>query len=1226
MCATWGINYLPVIGEWGRGALLLFFFAIVMITLWLGLSPGVLSLILSLIGINLFILVPIWRLAPYDALFLNIGFCFLSSIIIILIQYYLRQNLVLLESQQDLSLAQEVAQVGSWRFKVKGDELYWTDEKYRIFEIPVGAKVTIDTFFSAIHPDDREYVDRMWQASLRGEPYDIEHRIIVAGDKVKWIREKAILEFAKNGMLLGGFGTTQDITERKLAEQELSDREQKLQLTMDLSPNLVAYLSTDFRYLRINKTYETWWNKKPEQILGHEVREIVGDQAWLYINPYLQQALSGASVSFDYHGASGRWVHINYVPDVASTGEVKGIVVNVANITEQKLSEQRLIDQEKQLCLIMNLVPALISYLDTDLKYLRANKTYEDWYGLSVSDLIGQNVQDIIHEQTWALAKPCLDLTLNGEYSSFEGVGLINGVERWLKASYVPDLNENGKVKGIVVHVADITHQKNHELALIEKENALKLIINAMPALVAYVDTNFRYVRVNMTYEKWLGIPVEKIVGSEIKDIVGDPGWQKIKPYIERAMLGEEIHFDFLMPYKTGKARWIHANYVPDFDTTGQVKGLVALVVDISEITEAQQEIGLLNETLQNRVDEMEAIFDTAPIGLSIADNPDGKHIRGNKMLEQMVGLPPNSELSLANKDFALYKVYQDGREFALEELPMQRAIQGETVRNFIIDIQRHDGQRVSVLSNAAPIFNKLGIPRGAVGAFLDITSLKNAEAALFASEERLRLAQNAGALGIYDHNLVTGEVQWDKRILEIWGLTPLQQVNLPTFLSTVHPDDYSQVKAGVRQSFDPKGSGEYHAEYRVIRPIDKRVVWVSAYGVASFKDNKAVRLVGFVQDITERKLSELRLLETEAQLAIALKELNAAYWDWNLESNETFFSPEFKMQLGYSDNEMPNRYEEWETSLHPEDKEGTLASIDRFLSGETSNYDLEFRLRHKDGTYRYIHSRAALTQLPYKRLVGINLDITAFKNEIELSQQRNKMEEAFQLNIASQTVAAIAHELNQPLTAISYFADVAVDMLQTGNKKPEKLVDILENCSLQAQRAGHVIRQLMSVLQKGDIQIEPIDINKMVTYAYEYIKGNNELHSFCFEMNLSKGLPQVRANTLQIQKILINIIQNSLEAMLEIGKRNGTVTIATRFYPDDPSMIEVTISDNGIGVSDTAILSKMFQPFYTTKSNGLGMGLAISRTLIEAHGGKMWAEQNADIGISVHFTLSLAT
>ena len=136
------------------------------------------------------------------------------------------------ESREDLNRAQAVAQTGSWRLNVQQNELLWSDENWRIFGVAGGTPLTYETFLSTVHPDDREYVDRKWMAALRGEYYDIEHRIVV-DDTIRWVRERAELEFDKDGTLLGGFGTTQDITEKKQAEERLREAKEALQKVND---------------------------------------------------------------------------------------------------------------------------------------------------------------------------------------------------------------------------------------------------------------------------------------------------------------------------------------------------------------------------------------------------------------------------------------------------------------------------------------------------------------------------------------------------------------------------------------------------------------------------------------------------------------------------------------------------------------------------------------------------------------------------------------------------------------------------------------------------------------------------------------------------------------------------------------------------------------------------------------------------------------------------------
>jgi PAS domain S-box-containing protein len=178
------------------------------------------------------------------------------------------------ESERDLNHAQAVAHTGSWRLDVRHDQLLWSDETYRIFGIPEGTSMTYETFLSSVQPDDREYVNQKWTAALRGEPYDIEHRIIV-DDKVKWVREKAELEFDSKGELKGGFGTVQDITERKQTEEALRQ-------TKDYLENLINYANAPI--IVWNPKLEiTRFNHAFEELTGHKADEVLGEKVDILI-------------------------------------------------------------------------------------------------------------------------------------------------------------------------------------------------------------------------------------------------------------------------------------------------------------------------------------------------------------------------------------------------------------------------------------------------------------------------------------------------------------------------------------------------------------------------------------------------------------------------------------------------------------------------------------------------------------------------------------------------------------------------------------------------------------------------------------------------------------------------------------------------------------------------------------------------------------------------------
>ncbi|MEQ1636197.1 MAG: PAS domain S-box protein [Methylococcales bacterium] len=807
-----------------------------------------------------------------------------------------------------------------------------------------------------------------------------------------------------------------------------------------------------------------------------------------------------------------------------------------------------------------------------------------------------------------------------------------DGSWKWILDRGLVQKDTSGEVIRMAGSENDITERKRAEMALRDRESELSLIMDATPALMSYLDVNLRYLRVNATYENWFGISAGQILGQSVRSIIGETSWAIVQPYFEKALTGERVSFDQIIPYGDAKPRWVNATYIPHKDSAGTVKGVVVHVVDIDDRKQAEQEIVVLNQNLHNSLEQMQVIFDTVPVGLAIAHDATGQHIYGNPLHERLLGLPPGSELSKRTLSPAPYQVMQEGRELAVEALPMQRAIRGEKVINQVLDILRPDGQVVTLLANATPLLNEAGDPRGAVGAFQDITEEKKAAEVVRLSEAFVRGVLNS----LPEHVVVLDKQGVVTAVNEPWERFASENNGAPSCVSvganylevcsrsTAAGDQYAREALAGLQTLLAGQQEEFAMEYPC--PTPSRELWFLMYAKRMQQGSEGVILTHL--NITERKHAEAELHETQTRLALVVEEVQAGYWDWDLLTNLLYLSPEWKRQLGLNEKESLIHWDQKQDRLHPDDRVLVMAASENFIAGRLPSYELEFRLRHKNGSYRWIHSRAALLRDQENRptrMLGINLDVTDYMQIRELNQRRDKMEQAFRLYVASQTAAAIAHELNQPLTAISYYADVAQELLKTGNPKPQKLSEVMDKCSQQALRAGGVIRQLLTILHKGETLSEPVDINSAITEACNYVRADGHLGAFKIELDLAGHLSPVMANNLQIQKVLINLLYNGLESMQDSGRNAGTITVTSHGAADERAMVQVTVRDCGKGVADSVTLKTMFQPFNTTKATGLGMGLAISRALVEAHGGKMWAEQNAGSGISIHFTLPFA-
>jgi len=254
---------------------------------------------------------------------------------------YKQAKQALLENEQDLNRAQAVAHTGSWRLDVRRNQLLWSDETHRIFGIPRGTPMTYETFLSSVHPEDQKYVDQKWMAALHGEPYDIEHRIIV-GDEVKWVRERAELEFDSKGELKGGFGTVQDITERKQAEEKLREQAHILEQVHDI------VILTDLDGYILN------WNTGAERVYGYSAEETLGKHISLMyedeqsknlfyqqvMKPLLEEGSHGAEVKVLTKTGEQKSIYLSLSPIRDNNGKVSMMCGYGIDITERKKLEQ----------------------------------------------------------------------------------------------------------------------------------------------------------------------------------------------------------------------------------------------------------------------------------------------------------------------------------------------------------------------------------------------------------------------------------------------------------------------------------------------------------------------------------------------------------------------------------------------------------------------------------------------------------------------------------------------------------------------------------------------------------------------------------------------------------------------------------------------------------------------------------------------------------------------
>jgi C4-dicarboxylate-specific signal transduction histidine kinase len=235
----------------------------------------------------------------------------------------------------------------------------------------------------------------------------------------------------------------------------------------------------------------------------------------------------------------------------------------------------------------------------------------------------------------------------------------------------------------------------------------------------------------------------------------------------------------------------------------------------------------------------------------------------------------------------------------------------------------------------------------------------------------------------------------------------------------------------------------------------------------------------------------------------------------------------------------------------------------------------------------------------------------------------RNEMAELRKMQIAAQTATAIAHELNQPLLAIASYSEAALTLLKDGKPEMNTIIKAINGCERQAHRAGNTIHELLDFLSLKEVPAESFDLNKTISDVVNTARLEHELQ-FDFALSLEDRLPLVFANRFHIEKVLFNLLRNGIEAMHEaaVPQPAITVTVCTKI---GANVAQVTIQDNGPGIKEEH-LHLLFKPFFTTKPKGIGMGLAVSRSLIEANGGQLWIDPAEEAGATFHLTLPFAS
>jgi PAS domain S-box-containing protein len=372
--------------------------------------------------------------------------------------------------------------------------------------------------------------------------------------------------------------------------------------------------------------------------------------------------------------------------------------------------------------------------------------------------------------------------------------------------------------------------------------------------------------------------------------------------------------------------------------------------------------------------------------------------------------------------------------------------------------------------------------------------------------------------------------------------------------------------------------------------------------------------------DITGRKKTEKALQESEARFRMLSE--NTLSGIFILRNGQfSYVNPAFAAMLGRSREDLVGCNPV--TLVHPEDWEMVDEAFHRRLKGEQTNLQYDFRCLRGDGKIVWLEALSArFEDEKQPALLGTVLDITEQRRvKEEADRLRQVMSHVSRVNTLGELAASLAHELNQPLTAIMANAQAALRMVNNGPVNSREITEILEDIASDDCRAGDIIRRMREPLKRGQLTLEMLDVNYLIKEIYQLVRNDAVIAGVAIDLKLETGLPPIKGDRTQLQQVLLNLMVNALDAVKE--RTVGPRWIEVHSTADPGRLVKVEVRDSGFGIPENN-RERLFELLSTTKPDGLGVGLAISKHLIQDHGGRIWQENRPEGGASFFFTLPM--